>query len=127
MGGVAGLAVGALVSWPAVPGAPVGVVTELDGSRIQIRFDGDPEPKTFSAHAGAVERVALGGLVRRVSTGTVGHLQAQTTSRRPCLARPPPGPITRSRRLRERCPPDSGSPHDRRALVAAHLRLPLRR
>ena len=73
------LVAGALVRWPSAPGAPVGVITEVDGPRIKVRFDGDGEAKIFNARAGVVERVALSGMVRRVSTDEVGLLDQQTT------------------------------------------------
>lgn len=74
------LVAGALVTWPSAPGAPVGVVTEVDGPRIRVRFDGDDESKIFNARAGVVERVELRGMVRRVSTGAIGLLHEPTTS-----------------------------------------------
>jgi len=40
------LVVGALVVWPSAPGAPLGVVVEVDGPRVRVRFDGDPELKS---------------------------------------------------------------------------------
>ncbi len=39
------LVVGALVRWPAGPGEPMGIVLEVDGPRMRVRFDGDTEPK----------------------------------------------------------------------------------
>lgn len=70
---------GALVRWPSAPGAPVGVITEVDGPRIRVRFDGENESKIFNARAGVVERVELRGMVQRVSTGAIGLLHDQTT------------------------------------------------
>jgi SNF2 family DNA or RNA helicase len=74
---------GALVEWPDAPGAPLGVVTEVDGQRVHVRFDGDPGVKTFNAATGAIRRIQLAGMVRRVTTGSVGLLQNQTTSTPP--------------------------------------------
>jgi ATP-dependent helicase HepA len=74
---------GAVVRWPSAPGAPIGVVSEIDGPRIRVRFDGEPEPKVFNRQAAAVERVTLTGMVKRVSTGSVGLVQAQTTTSPP--------------------------------------------
>ena len=74
------LVAGALVQWPDAPGAPLGVVTQVDGPRLHVRFDEDPEPKIFNGRTGAVVRVPLSGMVRRVTTGSVGHVQAQTTT-----------------------------------------------
>ena len=74
------LVLGALVRWPSAPGAPVGVIHEVDGPRIKVRFDGDGESKIFNARAGALERIQLAGMVRRVSNGSIGLLHAQTTS-----------------------------------------------
>jgi SNF2 family DNA or RNA helicase len=71
--------VGALVRWPTAPGSPVGVVIEIDGARLRVRFDGDAEPKVFNAHAHVLERVELPGMVKRASTNSIGLLQAQTT------------------------------------------------
>ncbi len=74
------LVAGALVTWPSAPGAPVGVITEVDGPRVRVRFDGDDESKIFNARAGVIRPVDLAGMVRRVSTGSIGLLQAQTTA-----------------------------------------------
>lgn len=73
------LVVGALVRWPAAPGSPVGVVLELDASRVRVRFDGDDEPRFFSAHARAVQRVELSGMVRRASDQSIGLVHVQST------------------------------------------------
>lgn len=70
---------GAVVRWPSAPGEPVGVVEEVDGPRVRVRFDGDPEPKIFNARAGVVERVELAGMVRRISTGDFGVIASLTT------------------------------------------------
>ncbi len=43
-------------------------------------FDGDLEPKLFSARASVIERVVLSGMVQRISTGEVGVVQGMTTS-----------------------------------------------
>ena len=77
------LVAGGLVRWPTAPGSPMGVVVEVDGPRVRVRFDGDSESKVFNARAGAVERVELSGMVRRVSNGTIGLLHAPTTSAPP--------------------------------------------
>lgn len=74
------LVAGGLVRWPTAPGSPVGVVVEIDGPRIRVRFDGDTESKIFNARAGVVERLELTGMVRRASNGTIGLLHAQTTA-----------------------------------------------
>lgn len=66
--------------WPSAPGAPEGVITEVDGPRIRVKFDGDDEAKIFNARAGVLERVELRGMVRRVSTGSIGLLHAPTTA-----------------------------------------------
>ena len=47
------LVVGALVRWPSAPGAPLGVIDQVDGLRIRVRFDGNDEAKVFNARAGA--------------------------------------------------------------------------
>lgn len=73
------LVVGALASWPASPGSGLGVVTEVDGRNIRIRFDAEAEQRGFSKSAGVVERVALSGIVRRVSTGAVGIIVGPST------------------------------------------------
>ena len=77
------LVAGALVRWPTAPGSPLGVVAEVDGPRIRVRFDGDSESKIFNTHAGVVERVELAGMVRRASNGTIGLLHARTTATPP--------------------------------------------
>lgn len=74
------LVAGALVQWPDAPGAPLGVVTQVDGPRLHVRFDADPDPKIFNGRTGAVVRVPLSGMVRRVTTGSVGHVHTQTTT-----------------------------------------------
>lgn len=73
------LVVGALVSWSASPSAELGVITEIDGRNVKIRFDGNNDERIFSIESGAVERVKLNGLVRRVSTGAVGVVAAPST------------------------------------------------
>jgi ATP-dependent helicase HepA len=77
---MAALVMGALVRWPTAPGSPVGVVLEVDGQHLRVRFDGDGEAKTFNARAGVLERVELAGMVRRASNGSIGLLHAQTTA-----------------------------------------------
>ena len=73
------LVVGALASWSAAPGSGLGVVTELNGRNIRIRFDGESEDRVFSRDSGVVERVQLSGFVRRVSTGAIGVIAAPST------------------------------------------------
>ncbi len=68
-----------MVRWPSAPGEPIGVVEEVDGPRLRVRFDGDSEPKMFNARAGVVDRVELRGMVRRLSTGDFGVIAALTT------------------------------------------------
>jgi len=63
---------GMLVQWPRGPGSPFGVVTAIDGPRLQVRFDGENDAMTFKARAGVITRVALEGMVRRCSTGAIG-------------------------------------------------------
>lgn len=66
------LTVGTLVTWPAGPGSPVGVVVDLDFRQAQVRFDGTDEIRAFARSANALARVRLNGPVHRASTGTVG-------------------------------------------------------
>ena len=33
-----GLVPGALVRWPSAPGSPLGVITNIDGDRVHVRF-----------------------------------------------------------------------------------------
>ena len=40
------LVAGALVRWSSAPGSPMGVVVEVDGPRIRVRFDGEAESKS---------------------------------------------------------------------------------
>lgn len=68
------LEAGMLVQWPQGPGSPVGWITDVDGNRISVRFDGESEPRFFSASAGVVERLPLGQTVQRFSTGEVGFV-----------------------------------------------------
>ena len=77
------LIAGAVVRWPSAPGSPLGVVVEHDDLRIHVRFDGNDELRAFNARAGAVERVELAGMVRRVSTGSIGLVHAKATSAPP--------------------------------------------
>src|SRR4051812_37059207 len=74
------LVAGALVHWPSAPGSPPGVMPEVAGPRMRVRFEGEPQSKIFSARSGALERIELTGMVRRVSTGSIGLLHAQTTT-----------------------------------------------
>ena len=83
MSGTDDLPVGALVQWPDAPGAPLGVITEVDGPRIHVRFDHDAEQKIFNTRTGVVRRMHLSGMVSRVTTGSVGLLQNQTTASPP--------------------------------------------
>lgn len=73
------LVVGALACWPASPGAGLGVVIEVDGRNVNIRFDEEAEVRAFSKRSGVVARVGLSGLVRRVSTGAVGIIVGPST------------------------------------------------
>ena len=78
------LLVGTVARWPSAPGSPLGVVVQHDGLRVHVRFDGSDEPKVFNARAGVVERVELTGImVRRVSTGSIGLVQAMATTTPP--------------------------------------------
>ncbi|MGY1793084.1 DEAD/DEAH box helicase [Geodermatophilus sp. SYSU D00525] len=74
---------GALVRWPAAPGCPTGVVQSAGGHQVSVVFDGEDEPKLFSARAGVLERVVLAGMVKRASTGDVGVIQGMTTAAPP--------------------------------------------
>lgn len=78
-----GLVAGALVRWPGGPGAPLGVILEVDGPRIKVRFDEDPQPRIFNAKAGVIQRVELAGMVQRMSTGAIGLLHSMTTTTPP--------------------------------------------
>jgi ATP-dependent helicase HepA len=71
---------GALVRWPSAPGSPIGVVLEVDGPRIWVRFDGEGESKIFNSQSGALERVELSGMVRRASNDSIGLLHGPTTA-----------------------------------------------
>lgn len=77
------LVAGALVRWPSAPGSPIGVVIEVDGPRLKVRFDGESETKIFNSRAGVLERVPLTGMVRRASSGSIGLLSEQTTAAPP--------------------------------------------
>ena len=77
------LVTGGVVRWPSAPGSPLGVVLDHDNLRTSVRFDGNDEIRVFSARAGVVERVELAGMVRRVSTGSIGLVQAKATSAPP--------------------------------------------
>ncbi len=77
------LPVGSLVRWSSAPGSPLGVVQDVDGPRLSVRFDGEDEPKVFNARSGALERVEFAGMVRRHSTGSIGMLQSLTTTTPP--------------------------------------------
>ena len=79
MTAAAELVTGGVVRWPSAPGSPLGVVLDHDDLRISVRFDGDDEVRVFNARAGVVERVELVGMVRRVSTGSIGLLHAKAT------------------------------------------------
>src|SRR5260370_4405061 len=76
-------AVGALVRWPTAPGSPSGVVTRNEEQRVFVRFDGQDDPKIFSARAGALERVELTGMVKRLTTGSIGLIHRQATTSPP--------------------------------------------
>ena len=71
---------GALVRWPSAPGSPLGVITDVDGDRVHVRFDDDDEVKVFNARSAGIERVALPGIVRRLSNGAIGSLQGLATA-----------------------------------------------
>ena len=66
---------GSLVRWPTAPGCPTGVVGRVGSSQVSVLFDGEHEPKLFSARAGVLERVVLAGMVKRINTGDVGVIQ----------------------------------------------------
>lgn len=71
---------GTLVRWPTAPGCPMGVVASAGPSQVAVLFDGEDEPKLFSARASVLERVVLTGMVKRVSTGDIGVIQGMTTA-----------------------------------------------
>ena len=75
-----GLMPGTLVRWPSATGSPLGVVTDVDGDRVHVRFDGDAEVKVFNARSAGIERVPLQGIVRRQSNGAIGSLQGLATA-----------------------------------------------
>lgn len=79
MGSAGQLVRGALVAWQKGPGSPLGVIYQVDGPRITVRFDGIDEPRIFNARAGVVHRVELAGMVQRVSTGATGLLTTMST------------------------------------------------
>ena len=70
---------GALVTWPASPGSAYGVLTQVDMRQLRVRLDGDEEDRIFSRAAGAIERVTLSGMVKRVSNGSPGMIIEQST------------------------------------------------
>ena len=74
---------GTLVSWSSAPGSPTGVVVEANHQSLRVRFDGESEPKMFSSRAGVLQRVGLGGTVRRVSTGAIGFVHAPASTNPP--------------------------------------------
>jgi len=74
---------GSLVRWPTAPGCPTGVVRSFGSNQVSVLFDGEDEPKLFSARASVLERVSLAGMVKRVSTGDVGVIQGMTTAAPP--------------------------------------------
>ena len=67
-----------LVHWPQGPGSPIGWITNVNGNRISVRFDGESEPRAFSSRAGVLERLPLGHAVERFSTGEVGFVHEPT-------------------------------------------------
>jgi hypothetical protein len=83
MTAAAELVTGGVVRWPSGPGSPLGVVLDHDDLRISVRFDENDEVRVFNARAGVVERVELAGMVRRVSTGSIGLVHAKATSAPP--------------------------------------------
>ena len=74
---------GSLVRWPMAPGCPTGVVRSYGGGLVSVLFDGEDEPKLFSASASVLERVLLTGMVKRISTEDVGVIQGMTTAAPP--------------------------------------------
>ena len=79
----ASLVPGALVRWPSAPGAPLGVIVKDEGDRIYVRFDNDEDVKVFNVRTAGIERVALQGIVRRLSNGTIGTVHGQATAAPP--------------------------------------------
>jgi SNF2 family DNA or RNA helicase len=55
------------------------VVTGVDDGRVQVRFDDDGAVKVFNARSAGIERVPLQGIVRRLSSGTIGSVQRMAT------------------------------------------------
>ena len=79
---------GALVRWPSAPGSPLGVITDVDGDRVHVRFDDDGEVKVFNARSAGIERVLLPGIVMLLSNGAIGSLQGLATAVPAALAGP---------------------------------------
>jgi SNF2 family DNA or RNA helicase len=77
------LVVGALANWPASPGSGFGVITDIDLRQVRVRFDNEADERVFRLDAGAIERVVLSGMVRRVSNGTLGMITAPSTASPP--------------------------------------------
>ncbi len=63
---------GRLVWW--ITGGRYGVVLDVDGNRVTVRIDGDPEPKIFNSATGVIAQVDLSqqALLERRSTEEVG-------------------------------------------------------
>ncbi len=82
MPGGEGLVPGALVRWPSAPGSSFGVITDVDGDSVHVRFDDDSEVKVFNVRSAGIDRVVLPGIVMRLSNGAIGSLQGLATARR---------------------------------------------
>jgi len=67
-----------LVSWRQAGGASLGVVVAVEGRRVTVRFDDDPEIRHFSLPSEVLERARLedGSHVRVLADGQVGVVQA---------------------------------------------------
>ena len=74
---------GSLVRWPSGPKSPLGVITEVDGGRLTVNFDGDESPKIFRSDAAVLQAVELSGLVIRVSSGAIGFVQSRASTNPP--------------------------------------------
>ena len=83
MSTTAELVAGAVVRWSSAPGSPFGVIVEHRDQRVTVRFDGNDELRVFNARAGVVERVEIAGLVRRMSTGSIGLVHTKAMSAPP--------------------------------------------
>lgn len=74
---------GGVVRWPADPGSPLGVVVGTDGDCAEVRLGGVSEVRIFNARSAGIERAYMQGIIRRLSTGTIGSVQAQATAAPP--------------------------------------------